>query len=144
MNPLRTNIVDEARTWLGTPYHHQAAVKQQGVDCAQILVEVYHAVGLAERPDIGYYPSDWMLHRSEERYLGWLDQYCRRIELAEVGPGDIVMFKFGRCFAHSGIVVHYPLIIHAQRQDNCCYANCDQGSLADKDKLYFSFFEADK
>ena len=43
---LRQRIVEEARSWLGTPYHHQAMVKGAGVDCAMILVAVYRAVGL--------------------------------------------------------------------------------------------------
>ena len=59
---LRQEIIDEAATWLRTPYHHAAAIKGAGVDCAQILIEVYAAVGLADKPDVGNYAPDWMLH----------------------------------------------------------------------------------
>lgn len=139
---LRAAIVAEAETWLRTPYHHQAAVKGHGVDCAQILIEVYAAVGLAAKFDAGYYPSDWMLHRSEERYLGNVEQYCTRTEVPL--PGDIALFKFGRCFSHSAIVVDYPSVIHAQREDGCCYANAEQGSLAGREVLFYTFFGAGK
>ena len=137
---LRQAIVDEAKTWIGTKYHHQAAVKGHGVDCAQILIEVYHAVGLADKPDVGYYPSDWMLHRSEEIYLGWVEKYCRQISQEDVNDGDIVLFKFGRCFSHSGIIAGFPRIIHAQRQDDCCYAEIGQGALEGKQLRFYSFF----
>ncbi|MDO6044547.1 hypothetical protein Q4P48_08410 [Neisseria gonorrhoeae] len=46
---LRARIVEEARSWLGTPYHHHAMVKGAGVDCAMLLVAVYGAVGLLPR-----------------------------------------------------------------------------------------------
>jgi len=36
---LRKQIVEEAHSWLGTPYHHFAMVKGAGVDCdGQVLV----------------------------------------------------------------------------------------------------------
>jgi cell wall-associated NlpC family hydrolase len=139
---LRDAIVREAETWLRTPYHHQGAIKGVGVDCAQILIEVYSALGLADKPDVGYYPSDWMLHRSEERYLGWLEKYC--IEVDHPRRGDIVMFKFGRCFSHSGIVVDYPKIIHAQREDGCCYADANNGALAAREVKFYSLVEKTK
>ena len=36
---IRETIIAEARAWIGTPYHHQAALKGVGCDClGQILV----------------------------------------------------------------------------------------------------------
>lgn len=136
---IRQAIITEAKTWLGTRYHHAAAIKGAGVDCAQILIEVYSAVGLADKPDVGYYPSDWMLHRSEERYLGWVEKYCKQVAVPQMG--DIVLFKFGRCFSHSGIVTTWPEIIHAQREDGCCYAHAEAGALAGREVRFYSFFE---
>jgi cell wall-associated NlpC family hydrolase len=37
----RPDIVEEARSWLGTPYHHQAALKGVGCDCIGLLRGVY-------------------------------------------------------------------------------------------------------
>jgi cell wall-associated NlpC family hydrolase len=139
---LRQRIIDEAESWLCTPYHHAAAVKGAGVDCAQILIEVYAAVGLADKFATDYYPSDWMLHRSEERYLANVEKYC--IEVEKPAMGDIALFKFGRCFSHSGIVTVWPQIIHAQREDGCCYADATQGVLADRAVKFYSFFGVDK
>jgi cell wall-associated NlpC family hydrolase len=135
---LRQAIIDEAATWLRTPYHHMAAIKGAGVDCAQILIEVYSAVGLTDKPNVGNYSPDWMLHRSEEVYLSKLKEYCIEVEAPKMG--DIVMFKFGRCFSHSGIVTEWPRLIHAQREDGCCYADATQGNLADQEVRFFSFF----
>ncbi len=37
--------VQEALTWLGTPYHHQGRIKGVGVDCGTLICEVYEKVG---------------------------------------------------------------------------------------------------
>lgn len=107
----RAAVVAEARTWLRTPYHHQGRVKGVGVDCAMILCDVYHKAGLIPFIDPRPYPPDWHLHRGEERYLGWVEQYAVRVERPE--PGDIAVWRFGRCFAHGAIVEAWPYVIHA-------------------------------
>lgn len=135
---VRRAIIAEAETWLRTPYHHAAAVKGGGVDCAQILIEVYAAIGMIERPDVGYYPSDWMLHRSEERYLAWIEKYCRQVSAPEMG--DIALYQYGRCFSHGAIVVDYPRIIHAHRDEGCCYADASQGVLMGREVRFYSLF----
>ncbi len=109
----RDRVVAEARTWLGTPYHHAADVKGHGVDCAMILIRVYCDLGIVDKFDPRPYTRDWFLHRDEERYLGHL--FKRSKEVREPGLGDIVVFQMGRCYAHAGIVSRLdPLsIIHA-------------------------------
>ena len=111
----RAAVVAAARSWIGTPYHHAADVKGRdgGVDCAMLIVRVYCDLGLVEPFDPRPYTRDWMLHRDEERYLGFLLARARLVK----GPaaGDVVLFKIGRCYAHGGIVTRpEPLtIVHA-------------------------------
>jgi cell wall-associated NlpC family hydrolase len=113
MSAIRAAIVAEARTWLGTPYHHHARIKGAGVDCAQILLAVYcDALGLAPSFDAGHYSTQWHLHRSEELYLQWLAMAgARRVQTP--APGDIAMFRFGRTYSHSAIHVGDGLLVHA-------------------------------
>lgn len=44
--PNRDEVLKEARRWLKTPFHHQACLIGQGVDCANLVVGVGHALGL--------------------------------------------------------------------------------------------------
>lgn len=104
-------------TWLNTPYHHQAAVKGAGVDCAQLLIEVFHRIGMIERIDVGNYPHDWHFHKDDERYLGWIEKFGHKVEQPK--PGDIALFKFGRCVSHGAIVLEWPTVIHAYYQQGC-------------------------
>lgn len=111
---VRQRVVQEALAWLGTPYRHCADVKGQGVDCAMFLVRVYRAVGLIPDIDPRPYSPEWHLHRSEEKYLGWLDQYadCAPDSTAPQ-PGDVCVWRFGRTFSHGGIVVPGDEFVHA-------------------------------
>lgn len=111
----REAVVAEAMTWLRTPWHHRAQVKGGGVDCAQFLVGVFEGVGLVPALDLGYYPPDWHLHQDRPRFLEILAQYADPVD--DPLPGDIAMFKFGRHAAHGSIVVGWPVIIHAYRDE---------------------------
>jgi cell wall-associated NlpC family hydrolase len=104
-------VIDEALSWLRTPYHHGALVKGAGADCGQFPAAVFEACGLVPRLEIAPYPHDWHIHRDEERYLDIV-----RAHFAQVGaprPADIAMFRYGRATAHGSIVIEWPRIVHA-------------------------------
>jgi hypothetical protein len=67
-----------------------------------LLVRVYCDLGLVPPFDPRPYTRDWMLHRNEEKYLGYLLARASLVE--KPGPGDVILFRIGRCFAHGGIV----------------------------------------
>ncbi|TNC07122.1 hypothetical protein FF100_33675 [Methylobacterium terricola] len=109
----RAHVVAQARRWIGTPYHPGADVHGIGVDCGMLLVRVFVDTGLLPPFDPRPYPQDWHLHRDDERYLGFLLGRTREVSGPE--PGDIVMFRQGRTYAHGGIVTATdPLVlVHA-------------------------------
>lgn len=133
----RKQVVAEARTWLHTPYHHQANVKGAGVDCIMLLIEVYAACGLVERTDPRPYSPDWHMHRGDEIYLGGIERYAERVGAPQ--PGDIALFQFGRCISHGAIVVEWPLVIHAFL-DNRCVVETDISKSADLTKRLRYFY----
>jgi cell wall-associated NlpC family hydrolase len=108
----RAAIVAAARSWIGTPYHNCADIKGVGVDCGMLLVRVFVDGGLCPPFDPRPYPTDWQLHRGEERYLGFLSDRCG--EVMEPLPGDIMVLRY-RCYAHGGIVTKAApaTIVHA-------------------------------
>jgi hypothetical protein len=109
----RRRLVREARTWIGTPYHPGADLRGVGVDCGMLLVRVFVDAGLVPAFDPRPYPQDWHLHRSNERYLGFV--FDRATEVARPDPGDVVVFRYGRAYAHGGIITATePLtLVHA-------------------------------
>ena len=115
----RARVVAAARAWVGTPYLHAADIKGVGVDCAMILVRVFCDLDLVPSFDPRPYVKDWMLHRDDERYLGFLFDRARPVPSPE--PGDVIVFRIGRCFAHGGIVTSGdPLtFVHAFSPTGC-------------------------
>jgi NlpC/P60 family putative phage cell wall peptidase len=109
----RHRVVAEARRWIGTPYHNCADLRGIGVDCGMLIVRVFVDCGLCDPFDPRPYPPDWHLHRSDERYLGFVFDRCREVDQAQ--PGDVMVFRYGRCYSHGAIVTRAaPLtIVHA-------------------------------
>lgn len=135
----RAAVVAEARAWLGTPYHHHGAVKGVGVDCAMLPIAVYHACGLMPLIDPRPYPVDWMMNRSDEIYMGVVEQYAHAVE--QPLPGDFALWQFGRTFSHGGIVIEWPLVVHAyQPLRQVAYSRADQGRLSTRPVRYYSLW----
>jgi cell wall-associated NlpC family hydrolase len=134
----RRAVVAEALTWLGTPYHHLGDVKGAGVDCAMLLVRVYADLGLIPDFDPRPYPTDWHLHRSEERYLGHVLAHAR--EVARPRPGDLALWRYGRCFSHSAIVIRWPRVLHAFVREGCVLADGEKAPFAGRAVKYFSLW----
>lgn len=122
-------IVEEARRWLGTPYHHMSDKIGVGVDCAMLPVRVFCDLGLVPPFDPRPYPHDWMLHRSEERYLGWVERFADKVDSPE--PGDLALFRWGRCLAHGGIVETPEIMIHADLRAGCV-ERCEIAAFGDR------------
>lgn len=129
MEAWRQRIIDEAKTWLRTPWHHNARVKGAGVDCGQLIIACYIDAGLVPHFETGDYSPDWMLHQSEERYLGWVEKYLDPVDTPR--PGDVCAWRFGHCFSHGAVVLDWPNVIHAFRSERAVvYGDAFNGPLA--------------
>ena len=136
----RAAVLAETEAWLGTPYHHMARVKGAGCDCLTLLAEVYCAAGIIGPIEIPHYPPDWHLHRSAERYLEGLLEYAREIIRDQPEPGDVALFRFGRCFSHGAIVTGWPHLIHAWRAGGVLRGDARQSLLAGRPVRFFDPF----
>lgn len=119
---MRDNLVNAALSWVGTPYHHGACVKGAGCDCATLVYAVLRECGLIEQEDIGHYGPDWFAHTGEEVYMRRVLRHAYKtaegISYAtlDAKPGCIVLTKHStssRVYNHAGIVIKWPMIVHA-------------------------------
>ena len=120
MNERQTAIVAEARTWLGTPWHHQASRKGVGTDCIGLVGGVALALGIPEA-------ARWA---TDPRWKGYgrtpdprvLTDACRElldpISLDSVALGDVLVMRFERDPQHFALVsqIDPMYIIHAYAQ----------------------------
>lgn len=110
----RFAVVNEARAWLQTPFHHQASLKGVGADCIGLVKGV--AVNL------GSVPADFSLpaySRSPDpaQLMGLADQHMARIAQADMQAGDVIVVAVDKDPQHFGILADYRhgglSIIHA-------------------------------
>jgi len=147
LDPRRLAVIEEARGWLRTPYHHMGRIKGCGTDCLMLLAEVYKAACVLPHVEVPFYPPDWNLHRDTERYLDGVTRYAREVQPIEIPgsspgtePGNVAVFRFGRCFAHGAIVVLWPRLIHAWCDAGVVYGDGNRPPLAGRPVRFFDPF----
>lgn len=134
----RQQVVRTAWDWLGTPYHHHARVKGAGVDCANLLCAAF--AGIVGAVQLGNYPVDWHLHRNDERFLAELER-CGARRVDEARPGDIAVFRFGRCFSHGAVIVDdRPAYVHAYIGLGVVLTRADEEPLLGRPVQFWSVF----
>lgn len=84
-------IVAVARSWLGTPYRHQACAKGAGADCLGLIRGVWREVVGREPEAPPPYTSDWMEASGDERLWRAAD----RLLAPGIGdqPGEVLLFR---------------------------------------------------
>jgi NlpC/P60 family putative phage cell wall peptidase len=99
-------IAAEARSWVGTPWHHQASLRGIGADCIGLVVGVAAACGVKEA---AIYRSD-PLSRGygrepvPEMLLGLADKFLDRIAIESARLGDVLLFNVRQVPMHFGII----------------------------------------
>jgi cell wall-associated NlpC family hydrolase len=110
----RADIVREALSWLGTPFHDHSGVKGAGCDCVHLIWRVAQATGHAPTGEIPPYKPQWFQHRGEPLFLQGLGAHGAH-QVAFALPGDIAMYNFGRHAAHGAIIIDGNSLIHAYK-----------------------------
>lgn len=112
---MRREAVAEALSWVGTPYRHQASAKGLGCDCLGLVRGVWRALYGAEPEAPGPYASDWAEAGGNDRLLDAARRHCREIALADMAPGDILLFRWRRHLPakHAGILTASSRFVHA-------------------------------
>jgi NlpC/P60 family putative phage cell wall peptidase len=108
-------IVAEARSWIGTPYHHQASLKGVGCDCLGLLRGVWRGVfgDEPERPPA--YSSDWAEAGGAEALLAAAQRHLVEVETGAWQAGDVLLFRWrdGLPVKHCAIASSGRTMIHA-------------------------------
>jgi NlpC/P60 family putative phage cell wall peptidase len=109
----REDVVREALSWIGTPFHDCACLKGVGTDCLHFAIAVYAAVGMIEYFEPPQYSPQWFVHKDEPLFLEGIRRYAHEVE--KPLPGDLQMFNFGRHAAHCALTVDDRTIVHAYK-----------------------------
>lgn len=116
----RTDIIRIARSWIGTPYVHQASVKGVGCDCLGLLRGVWRELHGGEPETAPPYSPDWAEATGEETLYAALARHLREIDKRDMAPGDVALFRMAPNgpAKHCGILASNPhgiTLIHARQ-----------------------------
>ena len=111
----RGEIVEAARLWLGTPYHHQASLRGVGCDCLGLVRGVWRDLCGAEPEEPPPYSPSWAESLRQETLARAAARHLRPIAASEALPGDVLLFRWREHLPakHCAILTTPGSIIHA-------------------------------
>jgi NlpC/P60 family putative phage cell wall peptidase len=107
---MRHPIVAQARSWIGTPFHHQARLKGIGCDCLGLCVGVALELELRDasgRLLAAYDEIDYSRAPDGEYFTAKLDALFPAVPLEEKRAGDLALFHFDGNPQHLAILSDY-------------------------------------
>lgn len=127
---INIDVLAIARTWVGTPYRHQGAVKGVGCDCLGLIRGIWRELYGGEPEAVPAYAPDWAERAGEERLIAAAERHFEVVRSFEQSrPGDLVLFRFRPHLAakHAGILALLPAEHDQADQDGSGYARGRQG-----------------
>lgn len=111
----RDAVIASARSWLGTPYHHQASVKGIGTDCLGLIRGVWRDLYGFDPEKAPAYSRDWGEANGEETLLIAASRHLVPREREEAAAGDVLVFRMrdGAVSKHCAILTSPETMIHA-------------------------------
>lgn len=111
--PTRDDFVAEARSWIGTPFRHQAQLKGQGCDCKGLIVGVAAQLEMPEALCLAARVRNYSTGFKGRELLAGLAASLDRV--ADAQPADVLAILFGRdpYPRHLAILTRPGWIVHA-------------------------------
>lgn len=100
LSKTQARMIEEACTWIGTPYRYGGAEKGKGTDCSGMVLRLYLDV------------ADIKLPRNSAKQA----EFCKKLKAKDAKPCDLVFFATGRDAAkvsHVGLLLDSESFIHA-------------------------------
>ena len=118
----RADIVAAARTWIDTPYRHQASCKGAGTDCLGLVRGVWRDVVGDEPEPVPPYTPDWAEAMATETLLEAARRHLIEISIGEAERGDVLLFRMGlgHPAKHCAILSGKDKIVHAYWGRSVC------------------------
>ena len=114
----RDRVVNLARSWIGTPYLHQASHKGAGTDCLGLLRGIWREIKGAEPVVVPPYSADWSEVSGMETLLQEAGNWLVPVMTGDAAAGDVLLFRMrqGSVAKHLGVAGAMgaaPTFIHA-------------------------------
>ncbi len=110
-----TRIVDVARSWIGTPYMHQASLKGVGCDCLGLLRGVWRELHGHEPEFPPPYSADWAEELGRETLAEAAGRHMEPLDIRQFSLADVILFRWreGSPAKHCAIATSPDTMVHA-------------------------------
>ncbi|KZL18524.1 peptidase P60 [Pseudovibrio sp. WM33] len=117
MQQSSQTLLREARSWVGTPYQHQATTKGAGCDCLGFIRGLYRFLHHTEPSVPASYAPEWAELKGEDQLLNAAHQYLNEVQgsLQKPKPAEVILFRWAPqspC-KHLGFMTSKDRFIHA-------------------------------
>ncbi len=114
-SPTRMAVVRIARSWVGTPYHHQASLIGCGTDCLGLVRGIWRELYGTEPATLPPYTRDWAEASGRETLLDAARRHLVEVENEKAQPGDVLVFRLRESLPakHVAILATGTTMIHA-------------------------------
>ena len=111
-----SRVVHAARSWIGTPYRHQASVQGAGCDCLGLVRGVWRELAGNEPEQMPAYSPDWSEPQGEERLWHAALRHLSPVETEAEGQLLLFRMRRGAVAKHLGLqsrIGDVPAFVHA-------------------------------
>lgn len=117
---IENPVIRAARTYLGTPYCHQASLRGIGCDCLGLLRGVWRDLYGHDPEEPGAYDASRFRAGGRETLLEAAERHLIKRDGFDFAPGDVLLFRLhpARPVQHCGIAIGRDSMIHAH--DGAC------------------------
>lgn len=118
----QNDIVQAARSFMGTPFVHQGRIPGRALDCAGLVIVVARTLNI-EHFDVDGYgrnPHQGLLEATIDR-----NNCLFSVALNEISPGDILLMRFAREPQHLAIYAGETLIHSYEAVGKVCEHGID-------------------
>jgi len=111
----RCEIVAAARLWIGTPYHHQASLRDVGCDCLGLVRGVWRDLYGAEPEQPPPYSRHWAESGEGDALADAGLRHLQPVASGQEREGDVLLFRWRTHLPakHCAILATPQNIIHA-------------------------------
>lgn len=131
----QNQVVQIARRWIGTPYHHQASAEGAGADCLGLFRGIWRELFGAEPAEIPPYTPDWTATRGNDPLRAAAQSLLVQRDDTQMKNGDIMLFRMKASgpTKHLGIVAlgsdQAATLIHSYSQHGVVETHLTNGWL---------------
>jgi NlpC/P60 family putative phage cell wall peptidase len=110
MKSQKKQTIAQARTWIGTPFHHQARLKNKGCDCLGLIVGVVEELDLKDKYGQPLACADEATYSREpdgSYLMKRLADLLHEVPAVDAKAGDLALFSMSGNPQHMAFLSDY-------------------------------------